>query len=558
MAPVTNDQVRELFQQAAATREKLLGADHPNTAQALVLRAVFEQRVGKYPQALALFQQALPSEDRVLANMIGTGSDEQTLALIDKAQGHYFAALSLVHQHFAKDPAAVRFGLEQVLRRKGIGLDIQARTQEAIATHLGGGALESWRRLIALRQTLSKQLLDGPIGQSPAEYQQAVEKLQASIQQEEQALGPRSTLVAQEIAQRQVTADAVAQRLPQDSVLVEFVRIRDWDEQRLMWSKTARYLAFTLTADNKVSLVDLGDAAPIDEKIKATLKAINDPRAFDDLRRTRARPIRRWRSLPSGPASARPSIGARTTVIVSPDGELNRVPFPALQRRTGNYVVEQRTVSYVTSGRDLLRGKTGVSPTVSMVLVANPAFDDKKVLSSSRSRDRRRRVLVRRAARSARWRVRRKRRRRFSRSCRAPRQVLLGPAATEPAVREIKSPQVLHLATHGYFLPDVETGPADPLSRGDSGATRAKTGDPLRRSGIALAGANYGYLEDCDEGILCAAEVEGMDLYGTDLVVLGLRDGAGGGQGRRGRVRPAPGILPGRCAQPRDEPLAGR
>ena len=40
-------------------------------------------------------------------------------------------------------------------------------------------------------------------------------------------------------------------------------------------------------------------------------------------------------------------------------------------------------------------------------------------------------------------------------------KVFLGPNATEAELRQVSSPRVLHLATHGFFLPEIELGKHD-------------------------------------------------------------------------------------------------
>jgi tetratricopeptide (TPR) repeat protein len=97
---------------------------------------------------------------------------------------------------------------------------------------------------------------------------------------------------------------------------------------------------------------------------------------------------------------------------------------------------------------------------------------------------------------------------------------LLGMYATEQNVRNCKSPALLHLATHGYFISDTEH--AD-LS-GIKGSWLAK--NPMLRSGLLLTGsasALAGYYtspDEAEDGILTAYEVVSMDLSSTDLVVL--------------------------------------
>jgi CHAT domain-containing protein len=89
----------------------------------------------------------------------------------------------------------------------------------------------------------------------------------------------------------------------------------------------------------------------------------------------------------------------------------------------------------------------------------------------------------------------------------------------------------LHVATHGFFLPDPE---AD----GDGGVRLAAPENPLFRSGLALAGANT-WLKggappaEAEDGLLTAEDVTGLDLAGTELVVLSACE-TGLGQVRAG------------------------
>ena len=515
------DQVGDLFRQALAMREKMYGAQHPETAQSQVLLAIFDEHMGNFSQALALFQRALATEDEVLANTVTAGDEDQKLAYVEAAQGHYYAALSLVHQHLAADPAAVRFALDLVLRRKGIILDVELRQREGFTKHLGGDALATWRRLTKNQVELSKLLIGGPAGKTAADYRRDLERLQNAVAQDEQSLASGSPLVAQEVAQRQVTAEQVAKHLPPESALVEFVRMRDWDEKNLGWRKVPRYLAFVLTPDNQVRLVDLGEAPPLDAKIAATLDAIRDPQAFDNPSRYQQKTNAALADLYQvliQPLEA--AVAARRLLIVSPDGDINKVPFAALRTPVGTYLTEQTTVSFVSSGRDLLRGAVGVQPTLSLLLAANPAFDDKEAIGKGPRTERAFRPTSLRGTfgplpgTGEEAKV-------IEPLILGNKSVLLGKAATESAVRSARSPRVLHLATHGFFLPDVTDSPSDPTGRSARSLSRGEDADPLRRSGLALAGANYhDTVAGGDDGILLAEEVGDMDLYGTDLAVL--------------------------------------
>jgi CHAT domain-containing protein len=98
-----------------------------------------------------------------------------------------------------------------------------------------------------------------------------------------------------------------------------------------------------------------------------------------------------------------------------------------------------------------------------------------------------------------------------------PVETLTEDRALEEAVKGLKAPRVLHLATHGFFLPDQELADSE-----DEPAAGSE--DPMLRSGIVLAGAEYALAgrsaPELEDGILTAYEAVGLDLQGTELVTL--------------------------------------
>jgi CHAT domain-containing protein len=88
-----------------------------------------------------------------------------------------------------------------------------------------------------------------------------------------------------------------------------------------------------------------------------------------------------------------------------------------------------------------------------------------------------------------------------------------------------KKTAVLHLATHGFFLEDIEDDyeNRELVQRLGGGGQKAFE-NPLLRSGLMLSGANFAWLgkpiPEIEDGILTADEVARLNLTGTKLVVL--------------------------------------
>ncbi|HQW43826.1 MAG TPA: CHAT domain-containing protein [Chitinophagaceae bacterium] len=85
------------------------------------------------------------------------------------------------------------------------------------------------------------------------------------------------------------------------------------------------------------------------------------------------------------------------------------------------------------------------------------------------------------------------------------------------------SPQILHIATHGFFLPEPDKKRKENNLSNENTYTLAD--DPLLRSGLILAGGNYAWsgktpIDGVEDGIATAYEISQLNLSNTELVVL--------------------------------------
>jgi len=223
-------------------------------------------------------------------------------------------------------------------------------------------------------------------------------------------------------------------------------------------------------------------------------------------------------------------LGETRQIFISPDGALNLVPFAALVDENDRYLIENYSLSYLTSGRDLLRLQVGAESRQPPLVVADPAFgemagEDPSNASYGRGVEE---AQARRSGEMARMifvPLRGTAEEANALGSMLPGvRVLTQAEATEAAVKRVSAPRVLHVATHGFFLPDwpravAASGRGIKLGGGNTlAATRIE--NPLLRSGLALEGANRRRGANGEDGILTALEVTGLDLWGTKLVVL--------------------------------------
>src|SRR2546425_24382 len=382
------DEAEPLYQKALTVRRQRLGEDHLDVAGSLYNLASLYVATGRSAEALALMQQGAAIHDRAIGQLFSIGSESQRMVYLAKLQMYFDAFLSLIVNRLSSPPEPLRAGLDMVLRRKAIGVEALAAQRDAI---LGGRypALEpKLRELTALRAQIAQKILAGPGPEGIAAHQKQLRELNTQKDQLEIELAhhvPEITL-----AQQLRTADrqAVAHALPRETALVEFVRFDTFDFDAITargerhW-KEPFYVAFVLIAGDpdRVHLVNLGEAGPIDEQIalfRATMigeaeRHVAPASAQAPVVRSSQEAERLYLALF---APLVPALHSCKQLFLAPDGDITRLPFAVLPTDADHFLVDEYALSYLGSGRDLLRFgvKTSGQPSPPVV-IADPDFD---------------------------------------------------------------------------------------------------------------------------------------------------------------------------------------
>jgi CHAT domain-containing protein/tetratricopeptide (TPR) repeat protein len=422
-----------------------------------------------------------------------------------------------------------------------------------------------------------------------------------------------SELIAKQNIERKSSGrdiSSLASELPRGSALIEFVRYHVFDfiaspaHGELQWTHQ-NYAAFVLPAGEPESLaiVDLGEASLIDAMV-AEFRAAT----LGEVGVSEGRDITLVRSFPPPSALAEgtrslfdivfrplvPAIGERWRLFIAPDGDLSRLPFELLETPNGRCLLDDFEISYIATGRDLLRFATGSEhPTSEPLILADPDFDLEPALESNRidlqqchaqepprpGGSRESSVVDLRSLRFKRLPGTR------VEGARVGELLSVRPKLGREATRELlagcRSPSIVHLATHGFFLGDTvasrdrlevmlsarpwmeemsltarrevrsyrileqfmtrcstivfyalfdladEMPGAEPLPGGLDALADSELENPLRHSGLAFSGAGS-LTQDgsslAEFGILTAADITGLNLLGTELVVLSACD----------------------------------
>lgn len=214
------------------------------------------------------------------------------------------------------------------------------------------------------------------------------------------------------------------------------------------------------------------------------------------------------------------ALGSARRIYLSPDGVFNKVSFAAIPDDSGSPLMTRYQFRVVSNSGDITR-RTSLSSQgkKTAVLFGDPTFDSEKVTGTAGTlRDVSSLVSNTQVAslpntateiqnvasmlHSGGWQV----------------AALSGDAATKSALLAVDHPRLLHVATHGYFVSESE---ARAMSKN---MPKWYADDVLIRTGLFLAGSGSPLPATRANGILTAYEASGLNLQGTELVVLSACD----------------------------------
>jgi CHAT domain-containing protein/Tfp pilus assembly protein PilF len=536
-----------------------LGKNHPHLAETLNLLGKITAAEGRFQEAFQYMQRAQDIDFESIDYMKGFTSEAQKLKFMQKSQEDLHVFLTLILKKLPDSPEALREGMNTVLRRKGIILDVQKQFQRTLLTG-GEWTIANFNRLSEVRSHLTRLAFSGPGQKNLDAYRKEINRLRDEKEKLEIQLSSNNQSYMVYLKKADANCENVAARLQEDgnSALVELVKVNLFNfagKSDRLWDGD-HYFAFILTADNPFDLrmVDLGSADTVDSLISQLKKMIFQIRHNENNKVT----LLASRLYNTVFSPIQKELGHRRQIYLSPDGNLNLIPFEIFYNPDTGFLIEEYTFNYVSSGRDMLGYGEAKKKGSKTLLLGDPDFDMKtgkkvSVVEKTAKSELRQETIAQRSI--------------LIRDLSFDRlpgtreevqsiqfllgkeqvEIYTGQDATEEVLRIMKTPRILHLATHGFFLKDIEFSLSkNPSSkRGlsiakknqkDLSIQRIKIENPFMQSGFVLAGANNS-LKSSDsknfDGVVTAEKILGLNLVGTDMVVLSACN-TGVGEVKRG------------------------
>lgn len=545
-----------LMEQSLQIEQATMDPESPRLATTLFDLGEISFELARPEQADAFFQRSFAILSHQLQYYFSYMSEEDRLGVLNTVSYRFPVYFSFVERFQSESPQLAARMYDLLLWQKGLVVRSIESLRQKVALSGDSEALALLDDL-AVRRTLLSGLINSQSSASEA-GRKKIAALKGETEAVEQKLVTRSQAFAEDQRSQAASWQQIRQALRTNAAdaAVEFVLFPFFDGKK--WTDSSHYAALVITPQREApAFVTLGDALKLeDEPVRQYKEWIAEPKEGSP------RPETLSSSVPNSLFDAfwkplEPALDNAKRVYVAPDGVLNQISFAVAPSANGRLLSDLYELRMVNSTADLLRSAPQSHSTTAVLIgdpkfnltpselqealaelhrtpATNPAKTEQVTLASSPDPS-----LNMHVSRSL---------SRGEPGTDCLQSDVLSPLpgtqaelrdiystlldhgwsadppytdsrALEEAVKQVHHPRVLHIATHGFFLPDqrAHTKLNDP--------TASVIEDPMLRSGLFFAGASRSICglpppENADDGILTAYEASTLDLEGTELVVL--------------------------------------
>ena len=521
------DRAEQYLLESKDIKERILGKDHPDYLKSLENLSTSYFSNKKYDRALELRTETnLLNESQVNRNFAFLSEQQRNVYWNVKASSF---ELSYSFSCFYPVPASNILNYDNALFSKGLLLRTTNAVRDAIYSSGNQTLIAQYEELGILRQQISALQQNG----GNEEYIRSLETRADAL---DKSLTQASAAFRDFQADLNLGWKDVQDSLQEKEAAVEFVSFVLYDKK---WTDKTLYAALVLKPGMEapvwIPLCEETVLAELFEKASGKNPLLQTQILYDEYGSELYKAV--WQPLEK-------TLENVTSIYYSPSGLLHKIAFNAIPVGDESRLMDKYDLYLVSSTREVVARKNKTEAKTSVFRLPRTAVIYGGIFYDANESS------MKAAARG------------YNAPETQTRGLSLGPAteiawgylsATVPESEDIrglftqnkttaelfsgnngneesfkalsrKKTAVIHLATHGFFIEDIEKNYEDRERLERLGGGQKALENPLLRSGLILAGANNSWtgkpVDGVEDGILFANEVARMNLLGTDLVVM--------------------------------------
>lgn len=482
------DEALRPLEGALQIREATLEKYHPLYVQSQEDLAILYWKKKEYEKAYALYHEVMEKTLDFINRYFTPMSDAEKTKYWDVLSPRFQRFYNFALEARAVNKQIIFDLFEYRVATKGILLSSAKKISESIMASGNEELINDYASWIDSKEQLTRLYV-----YSKGELKEQdinIDSLETATNAREKRLSERSKDFSQFFFTAKIKFAEVQKELAADEALVEIIRLRNFDQAL---TNDSRYVALVVTQNKpQPQLLVLENGVDLEKTSfkayrKSMVNKINDEQSYTKY----------WAPL-------EPELKEKKKIYISLDGVYNQLSLYTLKKPGGDFLINQYDINLLSSSKDLVvrSSKENTMPGKKATLIGFPVYGSARIpeLPATKTEV----DGINKVLKSSGYQV----------------AAYVQQDATERNLKQAHQLSILHIATHGYFLKDVDKANW-PIG---VSADNAKD-NVLLRSGILLTGAsendqvNTG-LDSTSNGIMTSYEAMNLDLKGTSLVVL--------------------------------------
>jgi CHAT domain-containing protein len=479
-----------LLEKALSIREKMLGKNHPQYVQSQEDLAILYWKQSKQDQAYLTYKEVMDKSLDFINQYFPPMSEAEKTKYWDVLSPRFQRFYNFALETSASNSKVLHDLYDYQIATKALLLNSTNKVKQSIFSSGNAQLIKDYVSWVDAKEQLARLY-----AYSKADLKEQkinLDSIERATNAMEKKLSEQSKEFSQSFSTARITHQQIKNLLGDTEGLVELVRIRKYDQT---FTNDSKYAALVLTKTSTTPIIVLLENGQQLETryLKYYRNSIqqksDDTYSYDQY----------WAKIDA-------ALQGKKMIYVSPDGVYNQLNLNTLKKPGGDYILNQYDLVIIGNSKDLipLKNKKTTAPKKNATLLGFPDYGGATIAALPGTKVELEGIS--KILKASGYQV----------------NQLIQKTATEASLKSVKAPTIMHIATHGYFLQDVEKATSA------FGVHLENANDnPLLRSGLMLAGAantisgkSMPNLQSNDNGILTAYEAMNMNLEGTNLIVL--------------------------------------
>ncbi|MGC1241706.1 MAG: CHAT domain-containing protein [Chryseosolibacter sp.] len=479
-----------LLEKALVIREKTLGKNHPHYVQSQEDLAIFHWKNNDAAKAYGLYRELMGKSLEFINTYFPPMSEAEKTKYWEILSPRFQRFYNFALEASPAIPDLVKDLFDYQIATKALLLNSTNKVKQSIFSSGDGLMIKDYMTWMDQKEQLARLYA---YSKNELKAQKInLDSIERATNAMEKKLSERSRDFSEGYNAARISHAQIRDLLGENEAVVEIIRLRKFDQ---VFTHDARYIALILKKGQQIPLMKvLENGQHLETRYakfyrNAIQQKIEDGYSYDQY----------WSAIET-------ELQNKKVIYFSPDGVYNQINLNTLKKPGADFVINRYDLTILGNSKDLiaLKNRKTVAPAKNATLLGFPDYEGPALTPLPGTK-----IEIDGIAgvlKTAGYQL----------------NVLTQDKATEGKLKSVKAPELLHIATHGYFLEDVETAGAA------FGINLENANDnPLLRSGLMLAGAAKTVsgaaapnLASNDNGILTAYEAMNLNLEGTQLIVL--------------------------------------